>query len=119
MRRSIIAAPLLAAALVGCAQTFDATQLGVPVTMAGAAGDSVVGTHFKVSTHSVHGFWGLVTIAPPNLQKALATQLVGAQQLAQVKIKTKTRWLDLLITGLTAGLIVPRTVTYEGVVVGR
>jgi hypothetical protein len=33
-----------------------------------------------------------------------------------VKIKVRSRWSDVLFTVLTAGLIVPRTVTYEGVV---
>ena len=33
-----------------------------------------------------------------------------------LKIKARSRWSDVLITALTAGLIVPRSVTFEGVV---
>ena len=107
--------------LVGpaCAQTFDTTTLGVPVTMAAPAGEPVDGTRFKTSSHSVHGLFGLFTISQPSLQKALARQLVGGQQITQLKIKSRSRWSDLLITGLTLGLIAPRTVTYEGVIIGR
>ena len=34
----------------GCAQTFDATTLGVPVTMAAAAGQPVQGARFEVTS---------------------------------------------------------------------
>lgn len=109
--------PLLLA--TACTQTFDATTLGVPVTMAAAPGETVQGKPFKMSTHTVHGLWGLVTISQANLRKGLATQLVGAEQVTNLKIRSKSRWLDVVLTGLTLGLIVPRTVTYEGVVIGR
>ena len=36
--------------------------------------------------------------------------------IADVRIRVRSRWTDVLITALTAGLIVPRTVTFEGVV---
>jgi len=38
------------------------------------------------------------------------------QPVADVRIRVRSRWSDVLITALTAGLIVPRTVTFEGVV---
>jgi hypothetical protein len=87
--------------------------------MAAAPGDAASGTPFKTSSHSVYGMWGLITISQANLQKELARQLVGGQQITQLKIKTKSRWSDLLFTVLTAGLIVPRTVRFEGVIIGR
>ena len=117
MRPAAIASLLLAG--TACVQTFDTTTLGVPVTMAAPVGESADGTRFKTTAHSVHGFFGLVTISQPSLQKALARQLVGGQQIGQLKIKTRSRWSDLLITGLTLGLLAPRTVTYEGVIIGR
>ena len=106
-------------AVTACAQTFDSSTLGVPVTMAGAPGDVSGGAPFKTQGHSVYGMWGLVTISHANLQKALARQLVGGQQIGQLRIKLKSRWSDVLFTVLTAGLLVPRTVTYEGVILGR
>jgi hypothetical protein len=108
-----------AIALSGCAQTFDATKLGVPATMAGPAGEAVTGQSFRVTTHTVHAFWGLVPLKQPGLEKALAGQLVGGKAIAQLRIKTKSRWSDLLLTGLTLGIFAPKTVIYEGVVVGR
>jgi len=107
---------LLLFGLAGCAQTFDATTLGVPATLASPAGQPPEGDRFRVSSKAVFGFWGLVHLKEPSLRKALAGQLAGGGGIADVKIKVRSRWSDLLFTLLTAGLIVPRSVTFEGVV---
>ena len=113
-------AALLVAGSAGCIQqTFDATTLGVPATMATAPGDLPEGKPFRTTSHTLHGLFGMVTLSKANLKKGLAQQLVGGTGVAQLKITTKSRWADLLITGLTLGLIVPRTVIYEGVIIGR
>ena len=105
--------------LTACVQTFDATRLGVPATMAAASGEVPKGAEFSVTTHSTFVFWGLLPVSSASLQKALATQLVGGKGVANLKIKVRSRFSDLLITGLTLGLIVPRSVTFEGVVVDK
>jgi hypothetical protein len=110
---------LLLLAAPACTQSFDSTTLGVPVTMAAAPGEAVSGQQFKTRSHTMHAFFGLITLSQASLQKALARQLVGGQQVAQLKIKSTSRWSDVLFTVLTAGLLVPRTVTYEGVIIGR
>ena len=71
---------------------------------------------FDVSTKAVFGFWGIVRFKEPSLRKALAGQLGGSSGIADLKIKVRSRWSDLLFTLLTAGLVVPRSVTFEGVV---
>lgn len=103
--------------LTGCATTIDATALGVPASLASAAGQHPAGEAFKVTTHTVYGLWGLATLKRPSVQKILASQLLGNNQLAEVRVRIRSRWSDVLITGLTLGLVVPRTVTVEGVVV--
>jgi hypothetical protein len=107
---------LLTLALLGCAETFDATNLGVPATLASPAGQPAEGERFRVTSHSVYGFWGLFRIKQPSLEKALAAQLAGGKAIAEVRVRARSRWSDVLITGLTLGLLAPRTVTYEGVV---
>lgn len=119
MKRPLTALLALALGSAACTQTFDATSLGVPATMSAPAGDPVQGQSFKASSHSVHAFFGLITVNQANLKKALSAQLVGGQGISNLKIRTKSRWIDVLVTGLTLGLIVPRTVTYEGVITGR
>ena len=107
---------LLLVVLAGCAQTFDATTLGAPATMATAAGQQVEGSRFRVTQRSVYGLWGIVTIKSTSLRKALAAQLGGGTGIVGLRIRERSRWSDVLITALTAGLIVPRSVTFEGVV---
>jgi hypothetical protein len=103
-------------ALSGCAETFDARNLGVPVTLAVPAGQPVEGTRFSVTSHALFGLWGLARIKEPSLRKALAAQLAGGSGIGNLRIRVRSRWSDILVTALTAGLIVPRAVTYEGVV---
>jgi len=112
--------PLALAALTGaCALTFDSTKLGVPVSLAGAGPALPPGpaTPFRVTKHPVFVFWGAITAAPPNLEDVLAGQLGTGARLTDVRIRVRARWSDLLITGLTAGMFSPRSVTIEGVVV--
>jgi hypothetical protein len=112
----ILPALLLLSSIGACAETFDATTLGVPATLASPAGQQPEGAHFRVTSHAVYGFWGLAKIKDPSLRKALAAQLAGGSGIADLKIKVRSRWSDVLVTALTAGLIVPRAVTYEGIV---
>lgn len=115
-RRALVGLGLLVG--TACTQTFDATTLGVPVSMSTAPGEAAQGTPFRTTAHTYHALFGLLTVSQANLQKALARQLVGGQQVSQVRITTKSRWFDVVITGITLGVVVPRTVIYEGVVTG-
>ncbi len=103
----------------GCAERFDATELGVPVVMGAEAGKPVEGDPFKVKATSVHGLWGIFTLSQASMPKALSGQLLGGKSVANVKITVRSRFTDLLVSVLTAGLIVPRTVEFEGVVVDQ
>lgn len=107
---------IILASLGACAEKFDATTLGVPATMAAAADQAPAGSRFSVTSHAVYGFWGLASIKSPSLRKTLAAQLTGGSGIADLRIRVRSRWSDILITALTGGLIVPRAVTFEGVV---
>ena len=100
----------------GCAHTFDASTLGVPATLASPAGQPPQGDRFSVTSKAVFGLWGALSLRQPSLQKALAGQLGGGSGVADVRIRVRSRWSDLLLSALTLGLVVPRTVTFEGVV---
>jgi hypothetical protein len=111
---------LLAGALLvtACAQTFDATTLGVPATMATSAAQPDSGVAFTVSSHAMFAMWGLFPVKQPSVEKALATELMGGKRIENVRIKVRSSITDVLLTIFTAGIIVPRSVTVEGVVVG-
>lgn len=108
---------LLALAVGGCSLTYDATTLGVPATLASSASDPAQGEPFEVTSRAVWGLWGLVSLSQPDLQKALAHQVGDGVAVADIKIKSKARISDILITGITLGLLSTRSVTVEGTVV--
>lgn len=110
-------ATLLAAS--GCAHTFDASTLGVEATMASPASAPAEGEPFELSRKAVFFLWGVVPGSQPSLQDVLASQATSTEQVADLRIKVRSRFTDVLLTIITAGLIVPRTVTYEGVIVGQ
>ena len=110
---------VLALTLSGCALTLDSSHLGVPVSLAGSAQRPDSGTPFRVTKHAVYMLLGLVQVAQPNLEDVLAGQVSKGSRITNLRVKVRSRWSDLLITGLTLGLVVPRSVTFEGVVVGQ
>ncbi len=119
MRRPYRLVALAAVLLAGCVQNIDATRVGVPVTLASAAGTPMPpgGERFSVTGKAVYAMWGITQISSPALHHTLAGQLVGGKALVDVKIKVRSKLTDVLITIVTAGIIVPRTVTAEGIVV--
>ncbi len=104
------------AAVGACAMTFDARSLGVPVTMASAALAPAVGDTFTVTQTAVHLFWGAYEVRPPRLQSALANQLGEGASVANLRIRTHHGLFDLVAIALTAGLVCPTSVTYQGIV---
>jgi protein-S-isoprenylcysteine O-methyltransferase Ste14 len=120
--KRILAGPTvvaLALASSGCAMTFDSSHLGVTATMAEPAQAPATGTAFRVTKHPVYLVMGLVPLAQPNLEDLFSGQVGADSAIASLKIHVRSRWTDLLVTVITAGLVVPRSVTYEGIVVGR
>jgi hypothetical protein len=109
---------ILALPLAGCAMTFDATSLGMPVNMASSAAAPAQGQKFSVNTTATWMFWGAVPINTPSLKKVLARQLGGGQGVADVKIKVSSGLGGVLFSILTLGVIIPRTVHFEGVITG-
>ncbi len=109
----------LTLALGGCALTLDTSHLGVPVSLASSAQNPDSGQAFTVTKHSVYLLAGLVSVGQPNLEDVLAGQVGTGARITNLRIKVRSRWSDLLVTGLTLGLIVPRSVTFEGVVAGK
>ena len=118
-RAALVPLVLLLPALGACAHRFDARTVGVPVTMAGANAAPAQGEPFSVTSRALFLFWGTVPMSQPSLEKTLAGQLVDGTAVADLRIRVRSRWSDVLITGLTLGILTPRAVTYEGVIVGR
>jgi hypothetical protein len=104
-------------ATTGCAQTFDATTLGVPATLASEGATVPAGTVFKVKAKALWGAWGLIPLNEPSVKKILASQLIDGRSVANVRITTRSSIFDAVISLGTFGVLSPRSVTIEGVVV--
>ena len=101
----------------GCAQTFDASVTGVETVMASPGAVPPDGERFSVTKTSVFALWGAVALSHASIDGVIASQVQGTQQVADLRIKVRSKFKDVLITVLTLGIIVPRSVTFEGVIV--
>jgi protein-S-isoprenylcysteine O-methyltransferase Ste14 len=110
---------LLALAVGGCAMTLDATQLGVPATLAEAGAVVPPGTPFRVTRHPVYFLWGAIPAGRVRLDDVLAPQVGTGHSIANLRVTVRSSPFQILVTALTLGLIAPRSVTLEGVVVSR
>src|SRR2546426_11974340 len=100
----------LALMVGGCALTFDATQLGVPTSLAESAQSPVSqGTPFRITKHPVFLLWGLAGASRPNAEDVLAGQGGAGSRLPHVRHKVRSRGPDLLAAVGTAGLLSPRS----------
>ena len=115
----LILVTVILSGVMGCAQTFDATTLGIDASMSAPVSVQVQGEEFKLSKKAVYLVAGLFSASKPSLDEFLASQVTGDARIANLKIEVRSKPFDVLITILTLGIVVPRTVTYEGVIVGR
>lgn len=102
-----------------CALTFDAGTLGTNVRLATPPDSAECATRFRRSQKAVYLLWGLVGASQPSLERTLAGQVTGSQSVTNLRIRVRSRFSDLLITGLTVGLVVPRSVTFEGCILDQ
>jgi hypothetical protein len=102
----------------GCAMTFDANSLGVPAGMASPAQQPAVGDTFNIHTHALYLLWGVIPGHVPSLEQTLAGQLAGGRAVQGLRIGVSHGWTDVLVTVLTAGLVDPVSVHFQGVVTG-
>ncbi len=116
MRRSLVGLLLCIVFVNGCAQSIDATNLGVRATLAEPAAAPPTGTPFRITKKATYLLWGIFPLGSPRVDQVLGTQLVGSPGIADLRIHTKAGFTDVLLTVLTAGIVVSRSVTYEGII---
>ncbi len=121
LSRPAISVCLVAATLwlTGCALTFDAGTLGANVTVATPPAGATCTAEFRRSQKAVFVLWGSLPASRPSLERALAAQVTGTQSVANLKIRVRSRFTDVLVTVLTGGLVAPRSVTFEGCLLGQ
>ena len=118
-RLKTLALAALLLGLPGCALTFDAHTLGANVTVAQVPDSTECVAQFRQSKKAVFFFWGLLAGSRPSLEHVLEGQVTGKQSVGNLRIHVRSRFTDLLLTAITGGLIVPRSVTFEGCLLGQ
>lgn len=116
MRRTLAGLLLCIVIVNGCAQSIDATSLGVRATLAEPAAAPPTGTPFRISRRATYLFWGVLPVGQQRIDAALGSQLADSPGIADLRIETKAGFTDVLLTVLTAGIVVSRSVTYEGII---
>ena len=115
--RRVIVVLALAVTVGGCALSFDAGTLGVKVSMAEPAGQPSQGTEFRVTRKAVFLLFGLFRASSPSLEDAVGGQLLDADEVQNLEIRVRSRFTDILVSVLTGGLVIPRSVTFHGYMV--
>lgn len=110
----LLALVVVVGLLSGCAQVFDARTLGANVRLATSPGEQACSTPFRRSQKAVFLLWGVIPASRPSLEHVLAGQVTGTDEITNLRIRVRSRFTDLLVTGLTGGLVVPRSVTFDG-----
>jgi hypothetical protein len=108
---------ILVLSSAACVQVFDARTLGARTTLSAPATEQPQGEPFSITKTAVYAFWGIAAASRPSLERVLSTQVSGEAEVANLRITQRSRFSDILVTVLTGGIIVPRSITYEGVVV--
>ena len=85
--------------------------------MASDASDPAIGEKFKINKKAVFMFWGLTQPGKASLTSVLGGQAQGDAKIADLTIKVRSRFIDVFFSIITLGIVVPRSVTYEGVIV--
>ena len=114
MRRiaPVIIAFVLAIVVTGCATLPMDSNLEQSVSMT-KVNDAPVKS-FAVSNKAIWLFWGAIPLALPEFDGIIVPEMAGHAGVQNLKITTKSDFLDLIATVLTDGILVMRTVTVEG-----
>jgi hypothetical protein len=73
----------------------------------------VEGSHFEEKQWVVCWLWGIIG-AEATPSQALAAHIAGDRRVTHLKVWTQQSFVDGLIAAITAGIVAPVTITYEG-----
>lgn len=96
----------------GCATLPLESNLDKPVNMTDGKNAQV--RTFVSNSKAIWIFWGLAPISLPTVDGVLMPQVSGHAGVQNLKITTESGFIDHVVTILTQGILVMRTVTIEG-----
>ena len=98
--------------IVGCATLPMESNLDRPVSMTDMKETPV--KSFTSENKAIWLFWGLISIAVPEVDGVLVPEMAGHNGVQNMKITTESDVIDLIVTIFTDGVVTMRTVTIEG-----
>jgi len=114
MRKVVVSIAALALVIIvtGCATLPLESNLGMPISMTDMK--SAPAQTFESQSKAIWLFWGLMELSLPTVDGVVGPVVAGHSGVQNLKITTETDVIDFIVTNLTSGIVVLRTVTIEG-----
>ncbi len=114
MRKIVSSVVILAFIIIfaGCATLPLDSNLDKPVSMSEMK--DTQGKTFVSNNKAVWLFWGLTPLSLPTIDGVVLPQVSGHAGVQNLKITTESGFVDHVVTILTQGIIMMRTVRIEG-----
>jgi len=109
---TVIVALTLIVVFAGCATISMESKMDKPVSMTKVK--SMAAGTFSSESRALWLFWGAIPISVPTVDGVIISHVSEHSGVQNLKITTQYDILDLLVTGLTNGLVTMRKVTIEG-----
>ncbi len=98
--------------VAGCATLPMESNIDKPVNMTKVKDEKA--SVFVSNQKALWLFWGAFPISLPTVDGVLAPQVSGHTGVQNLKVTTESGFLDLVVTALTQGILMMRTVTIQG-----
>lgn len=108
----IVTAILIAVSLVGCSVLPLESNLEKPVSMTKTSGSS--GNDFVVTKQALWLFWGLMPISVPKIDEVIGPRIADHEGIQNLRITTQIGFIDIVISGITGGVLTSQTVIIQG-----
>lgn len=116
MRKVLLAITTLAViiAVAGCATLPMESNLKKPVSMTTIENNPTRTKEFFAEGRAIWLFWGLIDLSLPAFDEVIGPEIADHAGVQNLKITTQSTFIDVVVTGLTDGIVTMRTVTIEG-----
>ena len=104
----------LAIAVAGCATLPMESNLKKPMSMTMIEDNPTRTKEFFAEEKAIWLFWGLIDLSLPAFDEVIGPEIADHAGVQNLKITTQSTFIDVVVTGLTDGIVTMRTVTIEG-----
>lgn len=115
MKRALMAAAVAVATVIapGCAVLRVTAETDKPILLNNPQKQQTF-QHFKADGSHLFWFWGLVGNDNKAINDAVVKEAANARGIVNLKVTKHYSFLDMLVGGITFGIVGPRSFTIEG-----